>query len=222
MSDDDDGGFEEPVEPMDEDREEDNMLYEELEEAQVDLLAFLLLFSSKALISSSFGAFFCCFHRKCWSSSFETTFLFQRNLFVDVLIVFFWKRLREQAGDANGDGEKKDANDLDATGIVEMRHEQQDDNDELIFEPIEANNASQAAEESSPVVVGEKIANAVRVTRPWLSKQKNKKQKKKKKRKKKFKIFKRMRFWIKWFILYIFSIFVLNLFVILIFLKLLF
>ncbi len=36
-SDGDGGNFDEPVEPMNEDHEEDNMLFEDLEEAQVNM-----------------------------------------------------------------------------------------------------------------------------------------------------------------------------------------
>jgi DNA-directed RNA polymerase I, II, and III subunit RPABC2 len=112
MSDDEDGGvFEEPMEPMDEGREEENMMQDELEEAQ---------------------------------------------------------RLAQTVGMAEGeegDGEKPAEGDMQ---VVEMRTENDDD---LLFVetgPVDeraAGGAGGAGAEPS-----ERVANADRVTRPWLTK----------------------------------------------------
>jgi hypothetical protein len=73
------------------------------------------------------------------------------------------QRLREQGGDANGEQEQPNANDVEMMGLVEMREENQDfaeKNDEIVFD---------ASEGPMAPIDAERVANAVRVTRPWLS-----------------------------------------------------
>ncbi len=74
--------------------------------------------------------------------------------------------MKEQAGDANGGEENGERvpHEAEVLGLIEMRGEQ-DGNEEVLFDAAEGPMAAVQVE-------GERVANSVRVTRPWLSKKK--------------------------------------------------